>query len=230
MVKQPEKIVKVLVENDFVHEMLNSLFMLRLRIGYKSTSRKKHNIYKKAIASVVRALREFRKNEKSSVTHLLNVSLYLVFLSDDMLNIVDDLIYANNMPRKRYIAKISALIAHEAMEGLQHLLGKDMRTAIINLEIPLELRENYENTKKKFLQFYNKNIYYFKNYRNSIIGHREQNSLDYFEKLETINPTEMIKKVNELINILNQLYSCFIDFLQTSNDPRILIKELYKSS
>jgi hypothetical protein len=225
-----EKISKSIVENELFNESLNFLFMMRLRIGYRSASRKKHKIYKKAILSVVRTLRKFKKNEKSSIAYLLNVSLYMVFFSDDMLNIVDDFVYADNIRRKRYIAKIAALLAYESMDDLRILLGREIRNAIINLEISQELYENYEKTKKNLQQFNGKNGEYFKNYRNSIIGHRELNSLDYFDRLEAINPTEVIKKVNELIIIVNQLSSNFTEFLQISNDPRILIKELYKST
>jgi len=212
-----------------INIFVDSILLIPVRIKHKKNSSrnlKKNHIL---IESISKNLYIVDNKKNSNFYQIFNLSLYLALLFDDFLYIHEALISANGKRKKRVFAKQVAVQLYEASEDLKKLLGKPLSDSLIALNIPHELLNQLEQIKESLNFYRRKNQQVLFSIRNIVGAHRDNDSILYLEKLNSINPIDIVTISTEFINYMNIIFGLLTQIIQNINRPETILQEIVKN-
>lgn len=203
--------------------------LLRNRIRYRISSRPKNKARAKALVTVRKTLENASKLNARSITTIFNVSLYLLLLDQDLAYFTADLVRAIGDRRRAFVAKHEAILLYEAAEDVPQLLGRDFRTAINSLGVAPEDLARINAVSSELNKFWQTHRDFLGKIRNALAAHREHNALIYSQRLEELEPLEVMTRGAELSGLLEKLVQALTTVAKLTSNQSVILRDVLTS-
>lgn len=125
----------------------------------------------------------------SDLERVNNVSLYLLLVDRDFSFMKTEMVSTFDPQRLRFVARQQALLLWEGADDLTTLLGRDFRESLSTLRIGAAAISEFNAIVKRLHAFKSANHkFLYSEVRNVVAGHRAQDSLEFLNKVEAIDP------------------------------------------
>jgi hypothetical protein len=208
---------------------IERVVLLRNRIRYRISSRSKNKARAKALVTVRKTLENASKLKARSVTNIFNVSLYLLLLDQDLAYFTADLVLAIGDRRRAFVAKHEAILLYVAAKDVPQLLGRDFRTAINSLGVAPEDLARINAVSSELNKFWQTHRDFLGKIRNALAAHREHNSLTYSQRLEELEPLEVMTRGAELSGLLERLVQALTAVARLTSDQSVILRDMLTS-
>lgn len=215
--------------SESIKNAIEWVILLRNRIRYRVSARAKNKARAKALVTVRQTLENASRSNARNITTVFNVSLYLLLLDQDLAYFTGDLVLAIGDRRRAFVAKHEALLLYEAAEDVPQLLGREFRSALNALNVPAEDLAQINAVSSELNKFWQRHREFLGKIRNALAAHREHNALLYSERLEELNPLEVMTRAAELSGLLEQLVQTLTAVARLTSNPTIILRDMLAS-
>ena len=145
--------------------------------------------------------------DRGWATHatLWNTCLYLNMAALDLSILVEELAFERDNWRRRLVARNLAVLAYEATEDMQALLGKTFREALDKLGVLSRFETRLRDARKPLDAFWKEHQTSLKQVRVTAAAHREHDGIAMLNTVENINIDDSLSTGLTLGKILNDL-------------------------
>lgn len=208
---------------------IERVILLPRRMQHRAQSQKKHRVRRAAIATVRRTLAGAKSLNARSVAAVYNVTLYLLLLDQDLADFTDDMVGATGDQRRRFVAKHEAVLLYEAADDLPHLLGRDFRAAVAALGANDLQQKRLNDCSSLLSHFWRMHRNFLGEIRQALAAHREHDALTYVEKLDALEPLEVMRLSAELSGHLQRLIAVLTELAGLTVGLPALISDMKRS-
>jgi hypothetical protein len=164
---------------------------LTTRNRWRSTrsERKRRPVLDRTINTLREQQLKCQKYGLSDLQRVNNVSLYLLLVDRDFSFMKTEMVSTFDPQRLRFVARQQALLLWEAADDLTTLLGREFRQSLSTLRIGDAAIGEFNAIVKRLHAFKSTNHkFLYSEVRNVVAGHRAQDSLEFLNKVEAIDP------------------------------------------
>jgi hypothetical protein len=204
--------------------------LIRVRVRHWWRARKKHRARAAAIASTRKTLESTRTLRAGASQTVFNVGLYLLLLDQDLADFTDHIVNAVGVRRRRFVAKHEAVLLFEAAEDLPQLLGKTFREAVGQLGASPEQVQRLNVASSGLHWFWDSHRDFLRSIRKALAAHREQDAFLYIEKLEMLDPLEVMRLAAEFSDHLERLTGVLVEIAGLTVGVRATVDDMLRTS
>lgn len=215
---------------DRFHHAVEWLVLFPVRSRHWWRARKKHQARAAAIAATKKTLANARSVKAGASQTVFNVGLYLLLLDQDLAEFTDDMVSAVGVGRRRFVAKYEAVLLFEAAEDLPQLLGKTFRDAARELGASTEQLQKLNGASSSLHQFWDNHREFLGDVRTALAAHREHNALLYAEKLEALDPLQVMRLAADFSSHLERLIGVLVELAGLTVGVRAILDDMARTS
>jgi hypothetical protein len=174
--------------------------------------------------------RKARANELAHRERILNVGLYVLLIDRDFSVLRTEMVSRLEPWRLKYIARQVATLVYESCDDLTSLLGKDFRQSLAAIDIKEEKFLLLNEICKQLNEFRknNHNLLY-NQIRNVVSAHRTQDSAEFLNAIETIDPLQLFRVGGDFFEIIRSLITFLIGAIRQTGQFHVVVKQLSES-
>ena len=197
------------------------------------TSRKE----KKRLVELTRTIailrEQHRKARDGGLAHrerILNVGLYVLLMDRDFSVLRTEMVSTLEPWRLKYVAREVGALVYESCDDLTSLLGRDFRQSLTAIDVK-EAEFQCLNDVCKQLNEFRKNNHelLYNQIRNVVSSHRAQDSVEFLNAIEAIDPLSVFRLGGDFFDIVRSLIGFLVEATRQSGEPRLIIKQLSES-
>jgi hypothetical protein len=137
---------------------------------------------------------------------IFNVGLYLLLMDRDFSFLKIEMVSTFDPWRLRYIARQMGLLTYEACDDLTSLLGKNFRQSLTAIELDETAIQHFNGICQRLNEFRKKHHrLLYTEIRNLVGAHRAQDSLEFLNSIEAIDPIHVFKLGADFFGIVHVL-------------------------
>jgi hypothetical protein len=137
---------------------------------------------------------------------IFNVGLYLLLMDRDFSFLKIEMVSTFDHWRLRYIARLMGLLTYEACDDLTSLLGKNFRQSLTAIELDDTAIQHFNGICQRLNEFRKKHHQLlYTEIRNLVGAHRAQDSLEFLNAIEAIDPIHVFKLGADFFGIVHLL-------------------------
>ena len=192
---------------------------------------------KKRLIELMRAITIFREQQTKARANglihrdrILNVGLYLLLMDRDFSILQVEMVSSFDPWHLKYTARQIGVLVYESCDDLTSLLGKDFRHSLETVEITEADLQEFNNICKRLNQFRKDNHrLLYDQIRNVVGAHRTQDSLEFLNVVEAIDPLEVFRLGGDFFDIVRSLIGLLIGATRQTAQLHLIIKQLSES-
>jgi hypothetical protein len=186
------------------------------------------------LARTIATLREqqtkARENRLIHRDRILNVGLYLLLMDRDFSVLKMEMVSTLDHWRLRYAARQIGLLTYESCDDLTSLLDKDFRHSLAAVELPETEMHSFNVISRQLNEFKNKNQQCLYNQiRNVVSAHRAQDSLEFLNAIDAIDPFQIFRLAGDFFDIVRSLIRFLVRATQQTGQPHLIVKQVLES-
>ena len=132
--------------------------------------------------------------------------------------------------RLKYTARQVGVLVYESCDDLISLLGKDFRQSLAAVDIKDEEFRHLNEISKQLNEFRKNNHELLYNQIRNVVGsHRAQDSAEFLDAIEAIDPIQVFRLGGDFFDIVRSLIGFLIGAMRQTNQLHLIIKELSES-
>lgn len=155
--------------------------------------------------------------EQAALRVVQNVVLFALLYNRDISCALEDLVNARMRAHQNLHARLIVLTAHECLEKMPHLLGKELRSALIEWETPIELFQAVSDCARRVSEMKRAEGAWINELRHNVIGHRDFLALKQWRLMNNLD-IERVEQVGQgLVLWTSHLYNCLTNVFAYQN-------------
>jgi hypothetical protein len=173
---------------------------IRVSIDFKDNYRALEDNLNAGIA----AIKSAEHKGQEDLIYVLNVNQFCTLFNYDLSMLMHDFYLCESEWKRRYYARIFAMLVVEFFEDTNQLFGKKLRSIIMKLDNPKVNIEKFNSIGKEINLLRSNHEKSYRQVRNAVIAHREHDTKRQIEIIDTLD----LKAINSLaIDIMRWLTS-----------------------
>ena len=171
-----------------------------------------------------------RANGLAHRERILNVGLYVLLMDRDFSVLKTEMVSTFEPWRLKYTARQVGVLVYESCDDLISLLGKDFRQSLAAVDIKDEEFQHLNEISKQLNEFRKNNHELLYNQIRNIVGsHRAQDSAEFLDAIEAIDPLQVFRLGGDFFDIVRSLIGFLIGAMRQTDQLHLIIKELSES-
>jgi len=189
---------------------------------------------KKRLIDLIRAITIFREQQTkaraSGLLHrerILNVGLYVLLMDRDFSPLKIEMVSTFEPWRLKFTARQVGVLVYESCDDLTSLLGKDFRYSLAAMEIREKEFERFNRICKQLNEFKKSHReLLYRQIRNVVGAHRAQDSAEFLNAIEAIDPLRVFKVGGDFFDIVRSLIDFLVIATRQTSQLHLVIKQL----
>lgn len=174
--------------------------------------------------------RKARANGLSHRERILNVGLYVLLMDRDFSVLKTEMVSTLEPWRLKYTARQIGALVYESCDDLTSLLGKDFRQSLAAVDIKEAEFQRFNEICKQLNEFKkNNHELLYNQIRNVVSAHRAQDSAEFLNAIETIDPLQVFRLGGDFFDIIRSLIGFLVGATRQTGQLHLIIKQLSES-
>lgn len=166
----------------------------------------------------------------SDLQRVNNVSLYLLLVDRDFSFMKTEMVSTLDPQRLRFIARQQALLLWEAVDDLTTLLGREFRQSLSSLTIGDVAIGEFNAIAKRLHAFKSNNHkFLYSEVRNVVAGHRAQDSLEFLNRVEAIDPLVVFELVVQFYDFVHAMSEFLLRVTSHAGKLPVMMRQMLAS-
>ena len=176
---------------------------------------------------------EHRKARANGFAHrerILNVGLYVLLMDRDFSILKTEMVSTLDRWHLKFIARQVGTLVYESCDDLTSLLGKDFRQSLAAVHINEREFRRLNEISKQLNEFRKDNHdLLYNRIRNVVSAHRTQDSAEFLNAIEGIDPLRVFRLGGDFFDIVRSLIAFLIEAIRQTGQLHVIIKQLSES-